>query len=133
MPQQTSRGGLQLFSSRNHLRQELERRLKGEAIKFDFMAQFYIDDERTPIEKGAQEWKEADAPYVKLAELVIPSQDLSAYQSRVDQQYVNTLSFDPWHGLAEHRPIGNVQRARAAIYRASSRLRGHVGEPEGEN
>lgn len=129
VPQQASKGGLQLFSSRNHLRQELEQRLMAEEVRFDFMAQFYVDEERTPIEKGAQEWKEVDAPFVKLAELVIPSQDLSTYQAKVDQQYANTLSFDPWHGLVEHRPIGNVQRARAAIYRASSRLRGHVGEP----
>ncbi len=67
---------------------------------------------------------------MKLAELTIHIQDIDSYQAKVDDQYVNSLSFDPWHGLQEHRPIGNVQRARAAIYKASSLLRGHADEPE---
>ena len=33
------------------------------------------------------------------------------------------LSFTPWHALPEHRPLGGINRARKAIYRAISRQR----------
>jgi hypothetical protein len=32
--------------------------------------------------------------------------------------------FDPWHALVEHRPLGEVQRARKVVYFASQRQRG---------
>ena len=33
------------------------------------------------------------------------------------------LSFDSWHALAEHRPLGGINRARKAVYIASVELR----------
>ena len=33
------------------------------------------------------------------------------------------LSFSPWHGLAAHRPLGNIMRARFEAYKASSEFR----------
>jgi hypothetical protein len=33
------------------------------------------------------------------------------------------MSFDPWHALAEHRPLGGINRARRAVYAASLKLR----------
>jgi hypothetical protein len=34
------------------------------------------------------------------------------------------LSFNPWHGLAEHRPLGSVNRVRRAAYESSATFRG---------
>jgi len=33
-------------------------------------------------------------------------------------------SFGPWHGIADHRMLGNIMRARKPVYAASSQLRG---------
>lgn len=92
-------------------------------MRFDFIAQFYVDENITPIENGAYEWNEPNAPYVKLAELVIKQRDLDSYQARLDERHIDSLSFNPWHGIEEHRPLGNSQRSRAVIYDASVRHR----------
>jgi len=43
---------------------------------------------------------------------------------------IEGFSFDPWHALVEHRPLGNVMRARNMAYRASTQARAAVPEPE---
>jgi hypothetical protein len=39
------------------------------------------------------------------------------------------LSFDPWHALVEHTPLGGVMRARKEAYFASTQERGAAPEP----
>ena len=40
------------------------------------------------------------------------------------------LAFSPWHGLAAHRPLGSVMRARNTTYTNSAEFRGkHNGCP----
>ena len=39
------------------------------------------------------------------------------------ETFGENLSFTPWHSLPEHRPLGGINRARKAIYRAISRQR----------
>lgn len=45
------------------------------------------------------------------------------------QAAIEKASFDPWHALVEHRPLGNVMRARNHAYRLSTQERGAAGEP----
>jgi hypothetical protein len=116
--------------SRNYLRDELKRRLRHSDIKFDFMVQFYVDPKKTPID-GAFEWKPANAPFVKLAELVIRRRDLNSDQAKQEDRYVDSLAFNPWHALDAHRPLGDIQRARRVIYQAAARNWGHAQEPDG--
>ena len=33
------------------------------------------------------------------------------------------LSFSPWHGLAEHRPLGGIMRSRKQSYEMGKRFR----------
>jgi len=113
---------------RNHLRDELKQRLTRGAIRYDFLVQFYADDHKTPID-GTFAWRPEDAPWVKLAELIIPPCDLDAAQSRRTEAWLDSVSFNPWHAIAEHRPIGNVQRGRRVIYEGSAKLRGRAPDP----
>ena len=115
-------------SWRNYLRDDLRRRLAAGDLRFDFLAQFYADAARTPID-GAAAWPEPAAPFLRLAELRIPACDLDSEQARHDERMVNGLSFNPWHAIAAHRPIGNIQRARGAIYQASARYWGRDTDP----
>jgi deferrochelatase/peroxidase EfeB len=117
-------------SFRNYLRDDLGQRLADGDLRFDFMAQFYVDAIRTPID-GGYAWNTDDAPFVKLAELTIPRCDIDSFEAKQDEQYLNGLSFNPWHAIAEHRPIGNIQRARRAIYQASALYRARDAEPGG--
>jgi hypothetical protein len=116
------------FWHRNRLRDALRRHLAEAALRFDFTVQFFTDPARTPID-GAYAWKEADAPSVKLAELTIPPTDIDTPEAHRQERRINALSFNPWHAIAAHRPIGNIQRARRIIYQASARNWGRDADP----
>jgi hypothetical protein len=61
-----------------------------------------------------------------VARITIPPQDINASE-RVEA--CEALAFSPWHGLAEHRPLGSINRLRRAVYEKSVELRGcPVGE-----
>jgi hypothetical protein len=40
------------------------------------------------------------------------------------------MSFDPWHALEAHRPLGAMMRARNHAYRVSTKERQAAAEPE---
>lgn len=117
------------FWRRNRLRDAPRRHLAEGALRFDFMVQFFIDAARTPID-GAYAWIEADTPSIKLAELAIPPTDLDTPAAHLLERHINALSFNPWHTIAAHRPIGNIQRTRRIIYQASARNWGRDAEPD---
>ena len=100
------------------LRDELAQRLRAGPIRFTMKAQLYRDPAGTPIEDAAVAW---DAPFADLATLTIPAQELT--------DDVEQLSFDPWHALPAHRPLGNLMRARTNAYRMSTQERGAAPEP----
>jgi deferrochelatase/peroxidase EfeB len=109
----------------NYLRDDLRRRLLAGDLHFDFMVQFHVDPVSTPID-GAYAW---DVPFVKLAELTIPSCDIDSYEAKADEHRLRDLSFNPWHAIEAHRPIGNIQRARRVVYQASAMLRARKADP----
>ncbi|HCL3930887.1 TPA: catalase family protein, partial [Pseudomonas aeruginosa] len=55
-----------------------------------------------PIEDTSVEWKESDAPFATIADIIVPAQD---FDSREQNLFCDNLSFNPWHALPEHRPI----------------------------
>jgi hypothetical protein len=42
--------------------------------------------------------------------------------------FAKKLSYNPWHTIAEHRPLGNQSRARQQMYLALSQLRHDMNE-----
>jgi hypothetical protein len=115
----------------NFLRTELADRLRKGDLLFDFLVQFYVDDKRTPIEDTSVRWKPKHAPFVKVAQLRIPGCDLRDPATNALSGKIDRLSFTPWHTTAEHRPLGNVMRARKIAYQKSAALRNHTPEPTG--
>jgi hypothetical protein len=110
----------------NFLRDELAGRLRKADLLLDFLVQFYVDDIRTPIEDTSVAW---DTPLLQVAKLRIPRCDLDDPRTHALSEEVNRLSFSPWHATEDHRPLGNVMRARRAVYGASSGLRNSSPEP----
>ena len=106
------------------LRAEIISRLREGDVRFDFKIQRYVDEERTPIEDGTVEWKEADAPFVTVARLVIPAQELDAE----DEAEIDGYAFNPWNAsVDDFRPLGSMNRARRLVYSASAKLRSELG------
>jgi len=109
------------------LRQDLTARLKQAPLAWTLRAQLFVDERTTPIEDAAVTWT---APWVDLATLTLPKQDLESARGREISELVNQLSFDPWHATEEHRPLGAIMRARGATYGKSVGARGAAPEPK---
>jgi len=118
-------------TSSDWMRDDLALRLAKEPVVYDLRLQFYVDDTKTPIEDASVEWKEEDAPFVTVARLTLPTQSLDSPRGKKLGDYIEGLSFDPWHALEAHRPLGNVMRARNQAYRLSTQERGAAKEPDG--
>jgi hypothetical protein len=108
----------------DYLRRDLVARLRRGDLRFHLAAQFFVDEGRTPIEDASVRWSTSVAPLLTLATLTIPRQDLASPEARASETFVDRLSFTPWHCSEAHRPLGNIQRARRAVYEASARHRG---------
>jgi hypothetical protein len=96
---------------------DVYKRLADDDLEFLLQAQFFEDEDRTPIENSAVRW---EAPWITVARLRVPSQAQDAALSET----VETCSFDPWNAVPEHRPLGELMRARKAAYSVSRRGRG---------
>jgi hypothetical protein len=118
-------------TSPNHFHEDLAARLARGPVSYDLCVQFYVDEVKTPIEDASVEWKEGDAPFTTVARLTLPKQDLDSPRGRKVADFIEGLSFDPWHALEEHRPLGDVMRARNRAYRLSTKERGAAPEPDG--
>ena len=111
---------------------ELLARVRASTLSYRLEAQRFVDESRTPIEDPTVEWAERVSPWAALARLTIPAQAAESRAGRALAAYVARLSFDPWHALVEHRPLGLVMRARAVAYRRAVLARGAVSELEVE-
>lgn len=93
---------------------------------FRIYAQFQADPFLTPIEDASHEWTEEDSPLVPIGEITIPAQD-TAQPGRMEM--CQSLSFNPWHAIAAHQPMGHINRARRFVYSASRAHRKGGHEP----
>ena len=50
-------------------------------------------------------------------------QCLSMDRVASQMEFAKKLSYNPWHTIAEHRPLGNQSRARQRMYYELSKLR----------
>lgn len=99
--------------------------LKREDVYFDFKVQLQTDPQTMPIEDATIEWNEAESGFIKVATIRIPVQEFDIQQRR---EFDENLSFNPWHTLPEHQPLGGVNRVRKQIYEAISAIRHQLNE-----
>jgi hypothetical protein len=124
---------LPLRPSDDYLRENMERTLDHQEAEFVMTIQLQTDPRRMPIEHAGILWPEALSPRVPVARLVIERQ---RFTSPAQFTFARRLSYNPWHAIAEHRPLGNQNRARRRLYQELSRFRqmnnglDHV-EPDG--
>lgn len=96
-------------------------RLARGPLHWDLQLQFFASEADTPIEDASVNW---ETPYTTVARLMLPRQDTRDSQGQALAAKVEAAVFDPWQALAEHRPLGDVQRARKIVYFESQKGRG---------
>ena len=94
--------------------------LRERPYEFDIQVQLSTDLVRMPVEKTTVVWPESLSPYVTVAKLRLPQQDIGGEDNfeRMDK-----TSMAAWRVTEEHRPLGNIMRSRKEVYRQSSLLR----------
>ncbi|MEP0920052.1 catalase family protein [Leptolyngbya sp. DQ-M1] len=107
-------------TSPNYLREAMSEYLTHRQATFDFLVQFYVDEDKTPIENPMQEWQEIDSPFTKVATITIPPQ---VFDSIERKELDESLSFTPWHTLPEHEPVGSINLSRRKIYHEGAKAR----------
>ena len=104
----------------DYLRNAMVKALANGDVEFDIRLQRQTDPHLMPIENNAVLWPEKLSPRVSAATLRLPRQ---RFNSPAQLDFARLLSYNPWHCLAEHRPLGNQNRARRRMYDTLSRLR----------
>jgi len=97
----------------DYLRQAMENKLATEDAYFDVRLQLQTDPHLMPIENAGVYWPEKLSPRRSVATLRIPKQ---TFTSQAQMDFARKLSFNPWHSIPEHRPLGNQSRARRRMY-----------------
>ncbi|MCX4784368.1 catalase family protein [Streptomyces sp. NBC_01264] len=87
---------------------------------FDLQVQLCTDLTAMPVENTSVPWPEHLSPFVTVARIIIPAQDVSA-PDNLDR--ADVPSFTPWRTPEEHRPVGQIQEVRRRVYERSSVLR----------
>jgi hypothetical protein len=96
-------------------------RLARGPLHWDLQLQFFANEKATPIEDASVNWS---TPYTTVARLMLPRQDTRGPAGQKLAATVEAAVFDPWQALADHRPLGDVQRARKVVYFESQKGRG---------
>ena len=104
----------------DYLRQAMVKSLGQADVELDFRLQLQTDSHLMPLENNAVLWPERLSPRVSVATLRLPKQK---FDSASQMEFAKKLSYNPWHTIAEHRPLGNQSRARQRMYYELSKLR----------
>jgi len=118
----------------DYLRQAMVASLTEGDVEFDIRLQMQTDPHRMPIENAGVLWPEKLSPRITVATLRLPRQ---TFDSPAQMEFAKKLSYNPWHTIAEHRPLGNQSRARKKMYWELSQLRHRMNvmphyEPTGD-
>lgn len=115
----------------NYLRNEIAQLVSEGDASWEFCVQRFVNEEITPVEDAASEWPEDRSAPIVVAVLTVPEQDVTTLEAQDKAVQIDGLAFNPWNTRPEFRPLGNLNRARKAVYAASAahRARKRFYEP----
>lgn len=121
------------MTTENFLRENLVAHLQQkDDICMSFWVQFQNDPENMPIDRATVLWNDKVSEFQHFADLVIPAgQDVNRAER---DALCERLSFNGWHSLPEHTPLGSINLARKVIYKRMADVRRKqsgvaIGEP----
>jgi hypothetical protein len=104
----------------DYLRDAMVASLAQGDVELDIRLQLQTDPHLMPLENNAVLWPERLSPRISVATLHLPRQ---TFTSPAQMAFAKRLSYNPWHSIPEHRPLGNQSRARQRMYWELSKLR----------
>ncbi len=118
------------------IRETLQAEMQGIDGVWELRVQLCRDLEKQPIEDPTVQWKEEDSPFQTVATIRVGPQD--SWDAGQVEKVDEGMRFSPWIGLAAHRPLGNINRARKAPYEHSAEYRAQfnrcpIHEPAGRD
>jgi hypothetical protein len=122
-PKATKRGRVPRLPFRppdDYLRDAMVAALSEGDVELDVRVQLQTDPHLMPIENNAVLWPERLSPRISVATLRLQRQ---TFNSPSQMAFARRLSYNPWHCIPEHRPLGNQSRARRRMYLELSTLR----------
>lgn len=116
----------------NYLRQSMIEHLRVDDACFNFMVQRQTNPDTMPIEDASVEWSQDESPFITVATITIKAQNFIAHDKMAACE---AMTFNPWNGLAEHQPLGGINRVRKAIYQQLGDFRNQLNQElsEGAN
>jgi len=114
---QTDQAVRAVGKTETYLHEAMVEQLKEQDATFDFLVQRQTDPVKMPLEDATVEWSEKESPFQKVATIIIPRQ---VFDSPEQTAFGENLSFNPWHSLPEHAPLGSLNQVRKVIYQALS-------------
>ncbi len=103
------------------LREELSAILERQGGVWALGVRLSVDVEAMPLEDATAVWSMDLALFVPVATLTVPLQ--MSWISGESDMFDRELAFNAWNGLAGHRPLGGINRARKNAYRLSADYR----------
>ena len=103
------------------MRDVIAQHFAGAGAEYELSAQLCCDIAAMPVEDAAVLWDETLSPHRGVATLRFAPQATYSPERRVYGDDV--LSFNPWNGVAAHRPLGGIMRIRRAAYERSTAFR----------
>jgi len=124
---------LDLSDHPDAIREAVQRHFQVLPAIWELRVQLATDLDAMPIEDAATQWPEDWSPYLPVARITAAPQE--AWSDELRTLVEDRLAFNPWIGLAAHRPLGSVMRARRPAYAAAREYRAdangvRIGEPD---
>jgi hypothetical protein len=115
------------IAHRDRLRHALMSFLGAHDAWFELLVQTREDSPAMPIEDPTVSWGEYFSPFRKVATVRIPRQVFwpePGLPTRIVEataemmELGENMSFNPWHALPDHEPLGAINEARRQVYQA---------------
>ena len=103
----------------DYLRGRMVETLLETDVELEMTVQLQTDRYRMPIENAAVLWPTKLSPSSRSRR----SHPAPALRYARADRFRRNLSFNPWHCLPEHRPLGNQSRARKRMYQTLAQFR----------
>jgi catalase len=118
----------------NAIRETVRTEMRDIEGSWELRVQLCRDLDKQPVEDPTVEWKADEAPFRRVATITVAPQD--SWAASNVQKVDEAMRFSVWTGLAAHRPLGNINRARKATYEHSAAFRARfngcpIHEPAG--
>jgi catalase len=112
-------------ADKNFLRTTMQESLSKDSACMEFMIQSNKGTNLS-VEDVITEWDQKTAPFVPVAKIDIHQQKFDTAEQNLACE---NMSFNPWHALPAHKPLGGINRLRQAVYQAISKLRHEMNMP----